>query len=46
MTRNTDGSIIIDYTAANQTKRYFAVPPTASSTPDMIAQALIFKDMF
>jgi hypothetical protein len=46
ITKNADGSIIIDYTAANKTKRFFAAPLPATATPQMIAVALNYKDMF
>ena len=44
--RSPDGSITIDYTAANKTKRFIAAPLPATATPQMIAVALNYKDMF
>jgi hypothetical protein len=43
---STNGSITIDYTLANKTKRFFAAPLPATATPQMIAVALNYKDMF
>ena len=47
ITRAPDGSITIDYTAANKTKRFIPAPPTASTaTPQMAAVALNYKDIY
>ena len=47
ITRAPDGSITIDYTAANKTKRFIPAPQTASTaTPQMAAVALNYKDIF
>jgi hypothetical protein len=47
ITRAPDGSITIDYTAANKTKRFIPARPTASTaTPQMVAVALNYKDIY
>ena len=46
ITRAADGSITIDYTAANKTKRFIPAPLSASATPRAIAIALNYKDIF
>jgi hypothetical protein len=46
ITRAADGSITIDYTAANKTKRFIPAPLPASATPRAIAIALNYKDIF
>lgn len=43
---STNGSITIDYTLANKTKRFFAAPLPTTATRQMIAVALNYKDMF
>jgi len=47
ITRAPDGSITIDYTAANKTKRFIPARPNASTaTPQMEAVALNYKDIY
>ena len=46
ITRATDGSITIDYSAANKTKRFIPAPLSASATPRAIAIALKYKDIY
>lgn len=41
-----DGSVIIDYTSANGTKRYIPLPPSKSATTDQKAIALKFSDTY
>ncbi len=44
--RNPDGSIHIDYTATNGTKRFIAAPLPQTATLEMRAMALLFKDTY
>jgi hypothetical protein len=47
ITRAPDGSTTIDYTAANQTKRFIPAPLTAATaTPQLVAVALRYKDIY
>lgn len=46
ISRPPSGGYIIDYTAANKTKRFIPAPLPATATPQMIAVALDYTDIY